>query len=71
VIVLQLAQQCDSHQLRRALEQRHDFIVPNVGEWVSARAPIPPGLPGGQRARVLDAARTALAHAGLGRGEHL
>ena len=44
VVVLQLAQQRDGHQLRRALEQRHDFGVPDVGERIGARAPVAPRL---------------------------
>lgn len=44
VIVLQLAQQRDGHQLGCALEQRHDFAVPNLGKRVGARSPIAPGL---------------------------
>ena len=40
VIVLQLAQQRDGHQLGRALQQRHDFGVPDLGERIGARAPI-------------------------------
>ena len=42
VIVLELAQQRDGHQLGRALQQRHHFGVPDTGERIGARAPIAP-----------------------------
>ena len=36
MIVLQLAQQRDGHQLRRALEQRHDLRVPYLQKRIGA-----------------------------------
>ena len=50
VIVLELAQQRDGHQLGRALQQRHHFGVPDVGERIDARAPIGPRCLRGHRA---------------------
>ena len=43
VIVLELAQQGDGHQLGRAFEQRQDFTVPDLQKWIDPRAPIAPG----------------------------
>ena len=71
MIVLELAQQRDGHQLGRALEQRHDFGFPDVGERIGTRAPIASRVLRRQRDRALDAARAALADAGLGRGQRL
>lgn len=71
VVVLELAQQRDGHQPGRGPQQRNDLRVPHVDEGVGPRAPVAPGLLGGQRHRALDATRAALADAGLGRGQGL
>ena len=71
MIVLQLAQQRDRHQLGGALEQRHDLRVPDIDERIGSRTPIASGVLRGQRDRAFDAARAALADAGLGRGQLL
>ena len=44
VIVLELTQQRDGHQLRGALEQRHDFAVPDLGKRIGSRAPVASGV---------------------------
>jgi hypothetical protein len=71
VVILQLAQQRDGHQVRRALEQRHDLAVPDCGERIDARAPVTTGCLRRQRGGTINAACTTLADAGLGSGQFL
>ena len=71
MIVLQLAQQRHGHQPGRTAQQRHDLRVPDVDERIGSRAPIAPGILRGQRDCAVDAARAALADAGLGGGQFL
>ena len=71
VVVLQLAQQRDGHQVRRTLEQRNDLGVPDRGERIDARAPVTTGCLRRQRGGTINAARAALADAGLGSGQFL
>ena len=66
MVVLELAQQRDRHQLGRALQQRNDLGVPYVGEWIGARTSITPGRLRRQRRIAIDTARAALADTGLG-----
>ena len=40
VIILQLAQHRDGHQLGRTLQQRHDFALPHLHKRINTRAPI-------------------------------
>ena len=44
MIVLQLAQQRDGHQSWRALEQRYDFAIPDLGKRIDSRTPIASGI---------------------------
>ncbi|MDO9074379.1 MAG: hypothetical protein Q7U73_14050 [Rubrivivax sp.] len=71
VLVMQLAHQRDGHQLRRALEQRHDFAIPDRGDRIGARAPLTTGRLRRQRGGAINAACAALADAGLGSGQLL
>ena len=69
VVVLQLAQQRDGHQVWRALEQRHDLAVPDRGKRIDARAPVTTGCLRRQRGGTINASCAALADAGLGSGQ--
>jgi hypothetical protein len=44
MIVLQLAQQRDRHQLRRALQQRQHVALPYLSKRIGSRTPIAPRI---------------------------
>jgi hypothetical protein len=56
---LQLAEQRDGLQARNVAQQRQDFALPDLGEWIGASAPNANWPLGRQLAATLNAPRRA------------
>src|SRR5438874_12242833 len=66
VIILQLAQDRDAHQVGRVAQQRYDFALPYVDEGISSGPPCLPWFLRWQGGVTFDAACRTHADTGLG-----
>src|ERR1700687_4483753 len=71
VVILQLAQHRDGHQLGCTLQQRDDFALPYLHKRIDTRAPVTSCILRRQRNRAIDAPCATLTDASSGRSQNL